>query len=164
MTQRLDLQNWLRFGRLILTWDRETRKWKIWEKCLCDCWNYKRVMRGNLLSWNTTSCWCFQKEFAQNLMTKHWYRYSRIYKIFKWMNDRCKYKSNASYKNYGWRWIVCERKTFEEFKDDMYESYLEHVKKFWEKQTTIDRIDANWNYCKDNCRWATYSEQNRNKR
>lgn len=80
------------------------------------------------------------------------------------MNDRCKYKSNASYKNYGWRWIVCEWKTFEEFKDDMYESYLEHVKKFWEKQTTIDRIDANWNYCKDNCRWATYSEQNRNKR
>jgi len=46
----------------------------------------------------------------------------------------------------------------------MYESYLKHCDSFWEKQTTIDRIDVDWNYCKKNCCWATYKEQSKNKR
>ena len=45
----------------------------------------------------------------------------------------------------------------------MYESYLEHVEKYWEKETTIDRIDVNWNYCKENCKWSTNKEQSQNK-
>lgn len=46
----------------------------------------------------------------------------------------------------------------------MYESYLDHVAKFWEKETTIDRIDPSWDYCKENCRRATIKEQWYNKR
>lgn len=45
----------------------------------------------------------------------------------------------------------------------MWESYEAHVKEYWEKDTTIDRIDVNWDYCKDNCRWATYKEQFENR-
>ena len=46
----------------------------------------------------------------------------------------------------------------------MYESYLEHVEQYWEMETTIERINTNWNYCKDNCRWATNLEQSKNTR
>ena len=42
----------------------------------------------------------------------------------------------------------------------MYNLYLEHKKKFGEKQTTLHRIDNNGNYELNNCKWATYSEQN----
>ena len=89
--------------------------------------------------------------------------HSRICKIFKWIKDRCNLKCNASYKNYWAKWIKCERENFEDFYRDMWESYNEHVKKYWEKQTTIDRIDHKWNYCKENCKSSTYTEQNRNR-
>ena len=45
----------------------------------------------------------------------------------------------------------------------MYESYLEHVKEYWEENTSIDRIDSTKNYCKENCRRATTKEQNLNR-
>lgn len=41
----------------------------------------------------------------------------------------------------------------------MFDSYQKHVKEYWEKDTTIDRIDVKWNYCKENCKWATIKEQ-----
>jgi hypothetical protein len=44
----------------------------------------------------------------------------------------------------------------------MYESYLKHVKQYGEKQTTLDRINSNDHYYKNNCKRATYKEQNNN--
>lgn len=77
------------------------------------------------------------------------------------MNWRC-YRNTIRKKYYKDKGISVERNTFQDFINDMYESYLEHCKLHWEKNTTIDRIDNDWNYCKENCRWATYKKQSIN--
>lgn len=103
----------------------------------------------------------FQK--WNKLWLKHWFSWTRFYNTWRAINNRC-CETYYRYDDYWWRWIVVLRSSFEEFKNDMYESYIEHIKEFWEKQTTIDRIDNSWNYCKDNCRWATQLQQQQNTR
>lgn len=90
----------------------------------------------------------------------------RFYRIWGDMNYRCNTPTCKAYKNYGARGIsVCEKwRKFQGFKEDTWEAYLEHVEKFGEKQTTLDRIDSNGNYTLENCRWSTYQEQRINTR
>ena len=93
--------------------------------------------------------------------------YTRFYKIWQSMKIRCYNKKAINYCDYGARGIsICKEwlESFENFRDDMYEKYLEHCKDFGEKDTSIDRIDVDGNYELNNCRWATTEEQNYNQR
>jgi hypothetical protein len=87
-----------------------------------------------------------------------------LYSIFWSMQRRCKYPSQKNYKYYGGKGITVEWKSYQEFKRDMFTPYRKHLKKYGRRQTTIDRIDSDKNYCKDNCRWATYKIQANNKK
>lgn len=72
------------------------------------------------------------------------------------MKARCGNPNHIVYRHYGGKGIVvCERwNSFENFLEDMGIKPEDH---------TLDRIDGNGPYCKSNCRWATWSEQNHNK-
>ena len=74
------------------------------------------------------------------------------------MKDRCLNEKSKDYPSYAGRGIkICQQwiDSFEAFYKDMGEK---------PKGTSLDRIDVNGNYSKENCRWATASEQQRNKR
>ena len=72
------------------------------------------------------------------------------------MKKRCDDRKNHAYKFYGGKGISYPKswKSFENFLNDMGEK---------PEEKSLDRIDNNKGYSKQNCRWATMAEQNRNR-
>lgn len=109
-------------------------------------------------------------EYYQNNDVKH---KNRKYKVKdrrlynKWHNakDRCENPKNPYYDRYGGRGIkVCERwQVYENFENDLLESFLEHVEQFGIKDTQIERNNYDGNYEPSNVTWATIKEQANNK-
>lgn len=91
---------------------------------------------------------------------------TKFYKTWERIKYVCNVHTSGCYYKYGSKGIkVCKHwNKFENFQDDMYESYLEHTKEFGEKNTQIDRIDCTKDYKPSNCRWVTLVEQANNKR
>lgn len=89
--------------------------------------------------------------------TPHGKSYSKEYRVWNGMVQRCTNPKQASYYRYGGRGItVCDEwKTFTNFYKDMGDCPQKH---------TLDRIDNNEGYSPNNCRWTSYAINNRNRR
>lgn len=133
------------------------------KNCLVCGGTYRCVNKQQEKTRKYCSRHCFFVDKSKK-QTKHGLYGTRFYRIFFKIRERCNDKRHPKFHLYGGRGITTGWIKFEQYKLDMYEAYEEHVKKNGEHNTTIDRINRDKGYNKHNCRWATYSAQNKNRR
>lgn len=80
------------------------------------------------------------------------------YKVWNNLKNRCTNPNIAGYKNYGGRGITVCNEWFE------FSNFIKDMGNRPSKNHSLDRINNDGNYCKENCRWATKNEQVRNRR
>lgn len=159
MSAPLEIHVGEKYGRLtILSTERDSLR-KV--ACRCECGKETRVIASALVKGKTKSCGCLYREMPPtrgNL--RHGYSGTPIYQVWQAMSRRCFKLDDRCYARYGGRGItVCARwlgrDGFIHFLEDMGER---------PEGLTLDRIDVDGNYEPSNCRWATQSQQQNNKR
>lgn len=179
----------LTFGRwIVLRHDRAANHVHYW-RVRCECGEERSVSGSHLTRGFSKSCGCLSKEMrselGQKAALKHGFRYTRLYSIWTGIKKRTQYPGHKHFDNYGGRVTArCPAGIYvcDEWLDPvafirwaLMHGYADIDTQSWlwtdgapvlamsEVALTIDREDVDGPYHPDNCRWATRSEQERNK-
>lgn len=123
----------------------------------CSCGVEFECMLTLIKTGKTKSCGCYFK-YVMSLTVTHGLSTHKMYAVWHNMMNRCYEKTDKSFRWYGAIGIkVCKRwGKMENFFADMQDGFKEGL--------TLERKNSKKDYCKTNCRWATTSEQARNKK
>jgi hypothetical protein len=142
----------------VLSEVEERRNDKIFWNCLCKCGKQLQVTTQALKFGGTKSCGCYKAEITGIRNSTHGKTSTKTYVSWAAMKQRCYYTSHIDYPRYGGRGIKISKlwlDDYQNFLDDMGEVPEGH---------TLDRIDPDSDYSKENCRWLDKSLQSRNTR
>ena len=145
-----------RFGRLTVQHISGKTPYytKIWQ-CICDCGSVRNVQQGALTTGRTQSCGCLQRE----RVTTHGMTNTPEFKVWRGMLNRIFHPKPRDLQNYADRGISVS----DEWKDS-FEVFYRDMGPRPSPKHSIERIDNDKGYCKENCKWATAPEQHANKR
>ena len=132
-------------------------------KCVCNiCKKVRDIREDALLKFNSVSkhshCNIY---FSQKGLAKD---NPRLHSIWNNMKSRIYNPNNKDYKYYGGRGLTTEYNRFDDFYNDQIDNYNNACKLYGENNVTMDRIDNNIGYTKDNIRWVSPLEQARNRK
>lgn len=123
-------------------------------KCVCECGGECNTTITDIRSGVRKSCGCLKAEAC----VKHNMSKTPVYRRWQKMKYRSKNKNDKRSKDYVLRGITCCKRweDFISFYEDMGDPPTE--------KHSLDRIDNNKGYYKENCKWSTPKEQMNNTR
>ncbi len=143
-----------RFGRLVAIRFLDKQEGGSRWLCQCDCGN-TTLVAGAALGARVNSCGCWRRDRAAKART-HGLSKSGEYQIYQAAKKRCSNPNDSHFELYGGRGI--------EFRFEDFPQFLVELGPRPSDYHSVDRIDNNGHYEPGNVRWATASEQSRNKR